>query len=523
MPMGEYEDFDACVRDNSDKRDPGAYCAAIKRQIEGAAALSESEQEAIRASDDFGDKLLEEDPCWEDYVMVGTKTVNGQEVPNCVPEDEADAADMAQLAAADDRCGEGAVQIGDRCVQVERVDAPASLLSQPRIMASSSPLDTQPIEREELSDGKVAYRGLKLIDSGVWTDSNSETPTLYDSRTFENVQPKHEGRDGPPVNIAHDIHKDGPNAGEPHEASIGGHIDPKSLDTDGEALFGDVILDTDDAAGAFADENLKSALENDGTAGFSPSVELMPTELRDADHPRAEEYVAGAELTGLGLVRDPASKSVDLAHETQNRAVAMAASDKDAKALYLQDDSMSSDKTLMDANEIRETLDMFGFDGLDEMTDDEVMDMAEDLHEDLMADLDGGEGDEEEGQEMGDYEDDEDEDEEMDEMADGDDEIDAMQDQLANMAERLEELEDAMSDTLSEGDVEETREELSAAKDEIETLREEKKELSGRVETLEEIPKDAKTLAEGSVDDDIDWSDAETGYEYDSATGSLSK
>jgi len=71
--------------------------------------------------------------------------------------------------------------------------------------------------------------------------------------------------------------------------------------------------------------------------------------------------------------------------------------------------------------------------------------------------------------------------------------------------------------------VEETREELSAAKDEIETLREEKKELSGRVETLEEIPKDAKTLAEGSVDDDIDWSDAETGYEYDSATGSLSK
>jgi len=440
MPMGEYEDFDACVRDNSDKRDPGAYCAAIKRQIEGAAALSESEQEAIRASDDFGDKLLEEDPCWEDYVMVGTKTVNGQEVPNCVPEDEADAADMAQLAAADDRCGEGAVQIGDRCVQVERVDAPASLLSQPRIMASSSPLDTQPIEREELGGGKVAYRGLKLIDSGVWTDSNSETPTLYDSRTFENVEPKHEGRDGPPVNIAHDIHKDGPNAGEPHEASIGGYIDPKSLDTDGEALFGDVILDTDDAAGAFADENLKSALENDGTAGFSPSVELMPTELRDADHPRAEEYVAGAELTGLGLVRDPASKSVD---------------------------------------------------------------MAEDLHEDLMADLDGGEGDEEEGQEMGDYEDEEEE-EEAEEMAEGDDEIDAMQDQLANMAERLEQLEDAMSDTLSEGDVEETREELSAAKDEIETLRDDKKELSERVETLEDIPEQSKTLAEGNISEEFD-------------------
>jgi hypothetical protein len=25
------------------------------------------------------------DPCWENYVQVGTKTVDGREVPNCVP------------------------------------------------------------------------------------------------------------------------------------------------------------------------------------------------------------------------------------------------------------------------------------------------------------------------------------------------------------------------------------------------------------------------------------------------------
>ena len=25
------------------------------------------------------------DPCWEDYVQVGTKIVDGREVPNCVP------------------------------------------------------------------------------------------------------------------------------------------------------------------------------------------------------------------------------------------------------------------------------------------------------------------------------------------------------------------------------------------------------------------------------------------------------
>lgn len=35
MPFGEYKDFADCVAKNSDKEDPKAYCAAIKRQIEG--------------------------------------------------------------------------------------------------------------------------------------------------------------------------------------------------------------------------------------------------------------------------------------------------------------------------------------------------------------------------------------------------------------------------------------------------------------------------------------------------------
>jgi len=33
--FADYEDFDACVRANSDKEDPEAYCASIKRQVEG--------------------------------------------------------------------------------------------------------------------------------------------------------------------------------------------------------------------------------------------------------------------------------------------------------------------------------------------------------------------------------------------------------------------------------------------------------------------------------------------------------
>lgn len=35
MPFGEYEDFADCVAKNQNKEDPEAYCATIKRQIEG--------------------------------------------------------------------------------------------------------------------------------------------------------------------------------------------------------------------------------------------------------------------------------------------------------------------------------------------------------------------------------------------------------------------------------------------------------------------------------------------------------
>jgi len=35
MPFGEYKDFDDCVRKNSDKEDPKAYCGTIKAAVEG--------------------------------------------------------------------------------------------------------------------------------------------------------------------------------------------------------------------------------------------------------------------------------------------------------------------------------------------------------------------------------------------------------------------------------------------------------------------------------------------------------
>ncbi|KKW05625.1 MAG: hypothetical protein UY40_C0013G0003 [candidate division CPR1 bacterium GW2011_GWC1_49_13] len=39
-PFGDYESFDACVMAHGDKDDPEAYCAAMKREIEGEAARS---------------------------------------------------------------------------------------------------------------------------------------------------------------------------------------------------------------------------------------------------------------------------------------------------------------------------------------------------------------------------------------------------------------------------------------------------------------------------------------------------
>lgn len=478
-------------------------------------------RDQLNLAAEYDEITLDEDPCESGYVMVGTKQQDGRTVPNCVPAEDADAANLETFS---DDCPSGQVEIGGECVDVEHVDAPAPVLqSQPRIMASASPLDTQPIEREELDGDKVAYRGLKLIDSGVWTDSGSETPTLYDDRTFENTEPEYpNGHDGPPVNIAHDIHKTGPQKGEAHEASIGGYIDPDSLESDGEALFGDVILDRGTDAGAFADTNLQSALENDGSAGFSPSVELMPTELEDADDPNAEEYVKSAELTGLGLVRDPASKSVDLAYETQNRSVAMSANGGSGESGKVLTRKTSGMRELADVDDVRSDLEQYNVD-TDDMSDEDVMEFAEALHEDLMDTLDmasddaDDDDDEEDEAEMAEGDDDEeDEDEEKDMM---DDDLESMQEQLASLSDRLGDVEDALSETLSEGDVQEELSALAEA-DTVAELRDAKDDLDKRLSALEEEPAEGKTLAdaEGSG---IDWSEADdTGVDYDPATGS---
>lgn len=52
MPFGKYDDFDACVRENADKDDPEAYCATIKRQVEGK-SIGGFLKSALKAIEDF--------------------------------------------------------------------------------------------------------------------------------------------------------------------------------------------------------------------------------------------------------------------------------------------------------------------------------------------------------------------------------------------------------------------------------------------------------------------------------------
>lgn len=54
MPFAGYEDFDDCVRQNQDKSDPEAYCAAIQREAEGesmAAPTTEPKQRTPRVNE----------------------------------------------------------------------------------------------------------------------------------------------------------------------------------------------------------------------------------------------------------------------------------------------------------------------------------------------------------------------------------------------------------------------------------------------------------------------------------------
>lgn len=541
MPFGPYEDFADCTAKNADKDDPGAYCAAIKRDIEGQQALTEEQRQASMrhlAEYSEGDGVSWD---WQGDTVSGRvaevreeqATVDGGDVTITGDEDEP-VYIIDEFDEERDGYESGNVAKPESSLTETQRDLPprtdANMLGAGKRLAVGISLDQQPIERDEMAGNQVAYRNIKLLDEGVWTDQNSRTPTLYDEQTFQNLEADfHPQYEGPPTNIAHDVHKLGEDKGEVHEASVAGYVEPRSLRSDGDSLYGDLVFNRDTDAGAYADTNLKSTLENNGTAGFSPSVELDPVELEATpNHPRADEHVQKARLTGLGLVRDPASESVDFAQETRERAIALSGhSDKTPKP---QVTTMS--KHLMDVGEVREILTNAGVDGVADMTDDEVSECATMLHDDLMSEITDQDmsmyaayGGDDEDMDMMDEDEDEEEDDTdlmdedkdmMDEDEHSDMDMAEMESQMDNVMARLEDLEDAMADSMSASKAASKL----AKKGTVKQLKKDKRELEQRLTELENEPADPKTLAEG---DERDYADADTGYQYDSARGSMSR
>jgi hypothetical protein len=422
------------------------------------------------------------------------------------------------LARDDGECPEGQVYTGKACVPIEDVtDAPPSVLnSEPRVMAQGD-LSLAPIERDELGSGEVAYRNIKLLEQGVWTDQNSQTPTLYDSTTFKNLEAEYNSAeyDGPPVNIAHDVDAQG----KPNDASLGGYVDPESLRANNDALFGDIVVDTSTTAGAFADENLQSALESQGEVGFSPSVEIDPNgEMELAtEHPRAEHHATGGYLTGLGLVTNPASKPVDMATQTRQRAVAM--SSQESMNVYLKDRDMDTDAKILEAIATRELQ-------LDEIEDDaqsiadEVGVSIEEVMEYLspLLDMDGedeadgeppeneSDGEDMDGEEedddteMGGYEDDEEDEEDDENPMMAEEAYEAMEEEIDELWEEVDQLREQMVDEQMMSDV--------ADSDTVAELQEAKDEIEKRLSELESEPEDSRTLAEGNKIGD-EWANAD--------------
>ena len=71
----------------STKKKDSVDVELLKRKVLRELKSSQEEKEGLRP-DWESCQEKDEDPCWEGYEMVGTKVVDGEEVPNCVPIDE---------------------------------------------------------------------------------------------------------------------------------------------------------------------------------------------------------------------------------------------------------------------------------------------------------------------------------------------------------------------------------------------------------------------------------------------------
>jgi hypothetical protein len=397
-----------------------------------------------------------------------------------------------QLDMADE-CPEGQTEVNGECVPVEDVgDLVPSLSMKEKIRRNDHPklftlseFQSKPIEREELGADEVLYKSVKILQSGTWTDSGSGETIWYSPRGLENL----DVTDDNSINIMHDSGNEVSEVGELQNPRV----------QDGE-LYADLKIETDSSAGAYADENLQQTLETNGAKGFGgPSVEIdAEGQEIEWNEDRGVKELTKGRISGLGLVKSPASKPTAFARQTANRGVALS----EGQNHYTHE---SDSIHMADVEEIRETLDSAGLgDVIDDMSDEEVMDMAENLHGDLMDDLEPEDPDGEEDGEDVENADDEEPDDENEE-----DDVDMQEGELVEelqaVKQRVEVLEDEMEqmEYASPEDTEELSDELEATKENladaetVQELEDAKEELDKRLSELEEQPDNdsRKTLA----------------------------
>ena len=513
MPFAGYDDFDDCVSENSDKRDPEAYCAVIKREVEGESNMSKHEQDladSVEMADGTVKRHLQEFGVGDQVVWDWQgSTVHGI-VESVNPEQAT--VDGVTITGDDDEPVYVIDEYDDQRegYQSDNVAKPESsldestkdlpphtdenMLSAPRqtnpMVMQLTNVRTEPIKRDQTDRNTVRYSNLSLLTEGVWTDQKSRTPTLYPDNGIDNIKAQFsEDYQGPPVNVMHDV---SPVDGDVNQASLAGYVDPSSLEySESEnTLMGDVVLDLGKAAGEFADENMQSALASNGEVGFGgPSVELdlAQRHIRNSEHPQAEKEITGGYLTGLGLVMDPADDNVAFKNETQERPVAMADGQRD-KTLMTQ-------KTLMNKEEIRETLDRFGID-VGEMTDDEMMDMASELHDELMENL----TEDDNMSYHGDYNDDDEDDD--DAMMENMERVESLESEMESMRAQMEEMRDMMMEEMDNMDSD-----MMDMESQMASLRDEKKALEKRLRQIEDEPQEPETYSESN--DFAEWVDAD--------------
>lgn len=340
-------------------------------------------------------------------------------------------------------------------------------------------LDSEPIEREELGDEKVAYRNVKVLQAGVWTDSGSRETIWYSPDGIANLEASGDNV----VNIMHDSGND---------VSAAGHME--NLQADDGSLYADIVLDTSKSAGMYADENMQKTLETEGAKGFGgPSVEIAAEgqQVEYNDEKGMQELKKGV-VTGLGFVANPASKPVSFARQTAQRGVALSEGEdgQDIMLLESERDAMNPE---LDPETLREKLSDLGVD-LEDVEDEELEAFAENLLEDDEDEEEGGEdgGESEEG-------DDPEEDEEPEEEEEEGPEMGEVVETMQAHEERLTNLEDMAESLMAQEDLEEALEDFQqdlADADTVSELSEAREEMEKRLSELEDEPEDPRSLAD---------------------------